>query len=54
MLVLTRKAGESIVIDGNIVIHIGAIHGKRVKVSIDAPRSVRVVREEKVPKREAS
>jgi carbon storage regulator len=46
MLVLTRKAGESIVIDGGIRITISAVDGTRVKVGVEAPRHVRVDRAE--------
>ena len=46
MLVLTRKIGESLVIDDNIVIKVSQIQGNRVKLCIDAPKSHRVVRAE--------
>jgi len=38
MLVLTRKVGEQIVIDGDICITIVAIKGDRVRLGITAPR----------------
>jgi carbon storage regulator len=46
MLVLSRKVGEAIVIDGGIVIRVADIQGGRVRLAIDAPRSTRVDREE--------
>jgi carbon storage regulator len=46
MLILTRKAGESIVIDGRIVITITRLEGDVVKLGIDAPVSVPVHRRE--------
>ena len=46
MLVLSRKAGETIHIDGQIRIKIVTIDGKRVKVGIDAPEDIRVLRSE--------
>jgi carbon storage regulator len=49
MLVLTRKVGESFVIDGRIkVTIIGGRpgHGKEVRIGIDAPADVKVHREE--------
>ena len=46
MLVLTRKAGESIRIGDNITITIVESDGHNVKVGIDAPRDVAVHREE--------
>jgi len=44
MLVLTRKAGEKIVIDGNIEVTIVEIQGNRVRLGIKAPDSVRILR----------
>ncbi len=46
MLVLTRKIGEEIVIDGSIRVTITAIKGDRVRIGIAAPPEVRVDREE--------
>ena len=44
MLVLSRKNGEQICIGENIVVKVVGIHGNRVKLGIEAPREVRVVR----------
>jgi len=46
MLVLTRKVREQIRIGDNIVITILRVQGQAVRVGIDAPRSIRVVRAE--------
>lgn len=46
MLVLRRKVGESIVLAGVINISILAIEGERVKIGINAPPDVSIVREE--------
>lgn len=46
MLILTRKAEQGIVIDGQIVVRLLAIDGERVKLGVEAPRSVSVLREE--------
>lgn len=47
MLVLSRKKGERLVINnGEIVISVEGIYGKRVKLGIKAPSSVSVLREE--------
>ena len=46
MLVLTRRLGEEIVIDGNIRLSIIAVKGDGVRVGIVAPPSVTVDREE--------
>lgn len=49
MLVLSRKTDESILIDGNIRITVLGIRGGQVRLGIEAPRSVRVIREELKP-----
>ena len=46
MLVLTRRAGEALHIDGDIKVTIVKISGNRVRVGIEAPQDVRVVRSE--------
>ena len=46
MLVLTRKNGQEIVIDGRIRITIVSVKGDRVRVGVSAPPEVRVDREE--------
>jgi carbon storage regulator len=51
MLVLSRKAGDEIVIDGRIRVTITAIKGDRVKVGVTAPPEVTVDRAEVHEKR---
>lgn len=46
MLVLTRKEGESILLDENIEINIIQIAQGRVKIGINAPKSVQIMRKE--------
>jgi carbon storage regulator len=46
MLVLRRKGGESIVVGGSVVIRILQIEGDRVKIGIEAPADVVIVRSE--------
>ncbi|HZP02586.1 MAG TPA: carbon storage regulator [Terriglobia bacterium] len=46
MLVLTRRVGERIVIAGDIQVTVLAVRGKKVRLGIAAPDSVRVDREE--------
>lgn len=46
MLVLTRKAGERIVIGDDIVITILDVRGEGIRIGIDAPRGVKIQREE--------
>lgn len=50
MLVLSRKLEESILIDGDVRIKVLEIRGGQVRLGIDAPRSVNIVRSELVPK----
>ena len=46
MLVLSRKIGEEIVIDGRIRVVITSIKGDKIRVGITAPPDVRVDRAE--------
>jgi len=46
MLVLTRKIGQEIVIDGDIRITVTAIKGSQVRIGITAPSEVRINRAE--------
>jgi carbon storage regulator CsrA len=46
MLVLSRRNGESIVIDDRIRVQVDRILGSRVRLLIDAPEQVRVDRGE--------
>lgn len=46
MLVLTRKIGESIVIDDHIKIHIVQVKGKQVRLGIEASPDTKIHREE--------
>jgi len=46
MLVITRRIEESFVIAGTITVKVLAIESGRVKLGIDAPRSVSVMRAE--------
>ena len=46
MLVLTRKVGEEIVIDGCIRIKVTLIQGNQVRLGIDAPPDMEIWRKE--------
>lgn len=46
MLILTRKPGESVYIGDNIKITIVEIKGHQIRVGIDAPKELRIYREE--------
>lgn len=46
MLVLTRKAGESIVIGNEVVITVLEVRGGQIRLGVDAPRNLAVHRAE--------
>jgi carbon storage regulator len=46
MLVLTRKSNQSIMIGDGIEISVLAIMGEKVRIGIEAPRSIPVFRKE--------
>ena len=46
MLVLARRAGETIVINGEIRVTVLSVEGERARLGIEAPRSIPIVREE--------
>ncbi|MDH3717436.1 MAG: carbon storage regulator [Planctomycetota bacterium] len=49
MLVLSRKAGESIKIGDEITVVINRIAGNRVTLALNAPRNLRIIRGELKP-----
>lgn len=46
MLVITRKTGEGLVIGENTVIKVLEVGKDRVRIGIDAPKDVKIIREE--------
>ena len=46
MLILTRKLGESIIIEDNIKITVVDINKQQIKLGIDAPKHITINREE--------
>lgn len=46
MLVLSRRTGESIVINDNVTVTIVDVRGDKVRIGIDAPREVSIHRQE--------
>ncbi|MBW5448474.1 carbon storage regulator CsrA [Cohnella sp. CFH 77786] len=46
MLILSRKKGQSIIIDENIEIVVVSVEGEQVKIGINAPPQVKIFRSE--------
>jgi len=46
MLILSRKIGESLMIGDDIKITVLGIQGNQIKIGIDAPEEVDIMREE--------
>ncbi len=46
MLVLTRRLGETIIINNNIKIKVVGIKKSQVKLAIEAPKEITIYREE--------
>ena len=46
MLIITRRAGEKVMVGDDVVVHVMEIVGNSVRVGIQAPRSIPVYREE--------
>jgi carbon storage regulator len=49
MLILTRKTHERLLIDDHIRISVLSIRGNLVRLGIEAPDRVKVIREELIP-----
>jgi carbon storage regulator len=46
MLILSRRPGESLTIGDNIVVTVVSVNGNQIRLGIEAPREVRVLRDE--------
>ena len=46
MLILTRRINETIMIGGEITVTVLGVKGNQVRIGIDAPDDVRIVRDE--------
>lgn len=46
MLILTRKAGETIVINENIKVRVLSVKGNQIRLGVEAPEDVPVHRQE--------
>ena len=54
MLVLSRHCGQQIVIADDVVITVVAIEGNKIRLGIEAPKSIRVDRKEVYDRRVSS
>ena len=46
MLILTRRAGETVMIESDITITVLGVKGNQVRIGINAPKDIAVHREE--------
>lgn len=46
MLILTRRIGEKLIIGDNVTVSVLGVKGCQVRIGIEAPRDVKVDREE--------
>lgn len=46
MLILTRRSGESVMIGGDVLVTVLEARGKQIRIGIEAPKNIRVMREE--------
>ena len=54
MLILQRKAGESLVIGDDITVRVISVDGARVRLAIDAPGDIPILRSELIVARAAN
>ena len=54
MLILQRKAGESLVIGDDITVRVISVDGTRVRLAIDAPGDIPILRSELITARAAN
>ncbi|HWM68439.1 MAG TPA: carbon storage regulator CsrA [Steroidobacteraceae bacterium] len=46
MLILSRRAGETVIIGKNVSVTVLGIKGNQIRIGIDAPKNIEVHREE--------
>ncbi|HHY04395.1 MAG TPA: carbon storage regulator CsrA [Thermoanaerobacterales bacterium] len=44
MLILTRKTGEGLIIGKDVIVKVFEIEGDRVKIGIEAPKELKILR----------
>jgi carbon storage regulator len=49
MLVLSRRVDQTVVIDGRIKVMIVRIQGNHIRLGIEAPKAIPILREEIIP-----
>lgn len=49
MLVLSRKVGQRVILNGNIIVEVVEFHGHKVRLGFTAPDDVEIMREELLP-----
>lgn len=54
MLVISRKVGESLIISDNIKITVVSLSNDKVTIGIDAPKDIKIIREELIETIEAN
>lgn len=54
MLILTRKAGQRLMIGDDIAVTVVGVNGDQVRLGVEAPRSVEIDREEIREKKRAN
>ena len=46
MLIISRKKNEGIIINGDIILTVADVQGDKVRIGIDAPEHVKIMRKE--------
>ena len=46
MLILSRRVGESLIIDQDVKVHVLGVSGNQIRIGVEAPKEVTVHRDE--------
>lgn len=49
MLILTRRVGETLLVGDSVEVVVLGVDGQQVRIGIEAPNDVRILREELLP-----